>query len=375
MDKSVFDQLHLTRPTLILDEAKAKKNIATMAAKAKREGIRFRPHFKTHQSAGVAEWFRQEGVDAITVSSLAMADYFADHGWRNITVAFPTNPLEIDVINRLAEQIELHLLVDQPATVKTLAKTVQSPVSLWIKVDTGYGRAGIPVEKWNEVLTLAQLIEGSQPLRFAGLLAHAGHSYNETDRQSIQAIHRQTVTGLQTLKKTLLSKGIPRCEVSVGDTPCCSLVTSFGPVDEIRPGNFVFYDVDQVMIGSCSTDQIAVALACPVVAKYPHRKEVIIYGGGVHFAKDYKTDHSGRKFFGWLVQKEEAGWGPVVTDAHLKSLSQEHGVVHLPPRLMNQIEVGQLLIFLPVHICLTANLHRSYCTLSGTRIQRFNSNY
>jgi len=33
-------------------------------------------------------------------------------------------------------------------------------------------------------------------------------------------------------------------------------------VDEIRPGNFVFYDLMQYRIGSCSVGQIAVAMAC-----------------------------------------------------------------------------------------------------------------
>jgi len=46
-----FDDI--VKPTLVLDEACARRNIARMAEKARRQGIRFRPHFKTHQSAGI----------------------------------------------------------------------------------------------------------------------------------------------------------------------------------------------------------------------------------------------------------------------------------------------------------------------------------
>ena len=70
-----------------------------MAAKAKNNNIIFRPHFKTHQSKKVGEWFREEGVDKITVSSVSMAKYFIEHNWKDITIAFPFNILEIDDIN------------------------------------------------------------------------------------------------------------------------------------------------------------------------------------------------------------------------------------------------------------------------------------
>src|SRR4030042_2672023 len=95
-------------PTFLLDKQRVLKNIEKMAGKAKASGARFRPHFKTHQSAEVGNWFRDFGVTAITVSSLDMASYFAKHGWSDITVAFIVNTLEIDIINDLAGRIKLN---------------------------------------------------------------------------------------------------------------------------------------------------------------------------------------------------------------------------------------------------------------------------
>ena len=37
-------------PALFLDPVRCKKNIKKMAAKAQRNNLEFRPHFKTHQS-------------------------------------------------------------------------------------------------------------------------------------------------------------------------------------------------------------------------------------------------------------------------------------------------------------------------------------
>ena len=72
-----------------------------MAYRVRQNQVRFRPHFKTHQSAAIGEWFRAEGVAAITTSSVEMATYFAEQGWNDITIAFPANVREIDQINRL----------------------------------------------------------------------------------------------------------------------------------------------------------------------------------------------------------------------------------------------------------------------------------
>ncbi len=88
-------------------------------------GIRFRPHFKTHQSAQVGEWFREAGIDAITVSSVDMAVYFAENGWTDITIALLVNPLEIDRIDQLAEKINLNLLVDSMAVTARLERELK----------------------------------------------------------------------------------------------------------------------------------------------------------------------------------------------------------------------------------------------------------
>ena len=70
-----------------------------MADKAKKLNQIFRPHFKTHQSATIARWFREVGVKQIAVSSVAMAYYFYKHDWDDIHIAFPYNILEYQELN------------------------------------------------------------------------------------------------------------------------------------------------------------------------------------------------------------------------------------------------------------------------------------
>jgi len=82
-----LDGLGFSAPAVVVDERRARANIAAMAAKAAVSGVRLRPHFKTHDNVGVGRWFREAGVRHATVSSLAMAERFARDGWRDLTLA------------------------------------------------------------------------------------------------------------------------------------------------------------------------------------------------------------------------------------------------------------------------------------------------
>src|SRR6056297_2265781 len=148
----------IQRPTLVVNKNRAENNIRTMAEKASQSGVEFRPHFKTHQSAVVAEWFAASGVQHITVSSVRMALYFAAHGWKDITIAFPVNLREIDDINDLADKVNLNLLVLSEAVTEKLASRLKTQVGVWIKIDVGYGRTGIPWDRAKDVVQLAAQI-------------------------------------------------------------------------------------------------------------------------------------------------------------------------------------------------------------------------
>lgn len=370
---SIVDNLPIGRPTLILHVKRALANIRRLAAKAANSQVRFRPHFKTHQSARIGEWFRQSGVDSITVSSVEMALYFAQHGWRDITIAFPVNILEIEAINKLASSIQLSLLVESEEVAAFLARNLQTSVGIWLKIDVGYHRTGIAWDRFDKVIDLARQIGASDKMVFKGLLTHAGQTYRANSATKISAIYHDTVQKLQDLKGRLSDAGFQETQLSIGDTPSCSVVDDFDGVDEIRPGNFVFYDVMQLNIGSCTEKDIAVAVACPVVAKHRERQEVVIYGGAVHLSKEFIVAENNTKIFGYVAPFEERGWGAIIPHTYVSALSQEHGIIKTDPQFFDQVQIGDLLAILPVHSCLTVHLLRSYLTLDGETIPTMQS--
>ena len=58
---------------------------------------------------------------------------------------------------------------------------------------------------------------------------------------------------------------------------------------------------------SNSVEQIAVAMACPVVAVHKERNEVVIYGGGIHFSKERLEDEKEGTIYGRIADKQGNG--------------------------------------------------------------------
>lgn len=362
---------NIQHPTLLINEKVCRNNISRMAEKTRRNGAELRPHFKTHQSTEIGEWIRQAGVEGITVSSLRMAKAFADAGWEDITVAFPVNILEMELINSLASQIQLRLFINSPATAQALRKQLQHPLRFYIEIDTGQQRSGLSPDDTQRIDAILQEASQSSLLSFHGFYSHPGHTYATKTQEEVNKVYQEVEALLITLKERYQSP-FPDLILAVGDTPGCSRVENLKAFDELSPGNFIFFDMQQYHKGACRLEDIALALACPVVDVYPERNTVIIYGGAIHFSKDFYLQKGESQSFGQLVLPHENGWGAAVEGAFLQGLSQEHGVLTAPAEVVEQIQPGQLLTFLPAHSCLTADLVRNYYQVdSGDTFQAF----
>lgn len=358
----------LNTPSLILDLARVQRNAEHMAAKATQLGVRLRPHIKTHKCVEVARLQTAGHDGAVTVSTLAEARAFAANGFRNITYAVPIERGKFAAAFALMqEDVTLNLLSDDFATVRELdvaAGNAGVRPGVFVKIDCGYHRVG--VEPMSEAaIMIPRLISDAAHLEFAGILTHAGHSYDVQTVDEIKSVARLERDVMVKHSEKLRDLGIEVPTVSIGSTPTMSLVDDLTGIDEIRPGNYIFYDNFQATLGSCSFEDTALTVLAAVVHRDEHRRKLVIDAGGIAMSKDR----------GPIELDAECGYGRVLdlegvdTEMRLTKLSQEHGQIEAGGSdIFDRFKVGDRLRILANHSCMTAAQHTHYNVLENGEI-------
>ncbi|MEX0690499.1 MAG: alanine racemase [Gemmatimonadales bacterium] len=336
----------LVTPALLLDMDRMETNIRAMQTRADTLGVRLRPHAKTHKSAMVAQRQAAAGARGLTVATLPEAEYFAAHGFTDILWAFPFPPSRLSAARALADRITLRVTVDDPATVDTLART-GFPWRVWLKVDCGYHRAGVDPQS-DTAITLARHV--ADRLTLEGIVTHSGHSYEARTRTEREAIAESERDVAAQFRERLAGLGLD-VEASVGSTPAMTAARSLAGVQEMRPGNYVFFDGMQTVIGSCEPEDIAVTVLATVVSAPAGLGHVVIDAGALALSKDLGT--TAPPHYGTVLSES----GGRLPGAVVTSVSQEHGLVSA------RLPVGTPVRVVPNHSCLTVACFDEYVVL------------
>ncbi|MFO7525097.1 MAG: alanine racemase [Ignavibacteriaceae bacterium] len=348
------------QPKLFIDKERCKRNISRITNKAKANNLVFRPHFKTHQSIEIGRWFRDEGVEGITVSSVEMANYFMQDGWNDFTIAFPFYNGMIDGLREIQNDAQIRLFVNSVEDISLLNRELKNDFKIYIEIDAGYGRSGISINKMDQIDLLIQAANKGNYSQFHGFYIHDGGTYKARDKNEVFERVRDSVDALRKLKDHY-----PNASTSLGDTPSASVLDNFDGINEITPGNLVFYDWMQVQIGSCIPSDVAVYVEVPFAQQIGEEK-AIVHGGAVHFSKDYIEQYSNRNY-GQVFQIVDNKFKPV-NGVYLSALSQEHGTISgFKQSIIGEHESIKIL---PIHSCLTVNLFDVFHTTDGEIIQK-----
>ncbi|XP_072324244.1 D-serine dehydratase isoform X2 [Scyliorhinus torazame] len=360
---SVGSVQQLLTPAFTVDIQKVENNATRMIERCRALGVQLRPHMKTHKTLECADIMTGGSRRCIVVSTLAEARFYADHGFDDILYAYPLPFDKVDICMELAECLEMfHVLIDSEVALAELAKRrLKGGKSwlVWLKVDCSNGRAGVRPENPAAVI-LAKSIAECEGVELAGVYAHCGNSYHATGVQEIQAVAQETTTATLEFMEKLEKAGVrcPRC--SIGSTPTCSHpIADMARLNELHPGNYIFYDVQQMMIGSCQMDDIAVRVQTRVIGHYPHRNQLLVDCGWTALSL-----HS----LGMLPT------GYAVIDGHpdlkLVGMTQEHGRIEPASGKLDfdKFPLGSLISLIPYHACSAAAMHPVYYVHSEGRI-------
>ncbi|WP_419936401.1 alanine racemase [Candidatus Palauibacter sp.] len=345
----------LPTPALVLDLDVLENNLRVMQERADALGVRLRPHVKTHKCVEIAERQRAGAARGITVSTLAEARVFAEAGFDDILWAFPLNLSRVGEAAELSREIELGVTVDSHAAVAAL-ETAAARFSVWLEIDCGYGRSGVPHDS-DRVVEVAARIARADRLTLRGCLTHAGHAYAADSPAAIAAVAEEERQAMVDAGRALRAAGIEPGTLSLGSTPGMSRVETLAGVDEARPGNYALYDYSQTRLGSCSVRDCAVTVLSTVVSAGGGSSGSIADCGALALSKDLGPDdppHYGRLFLDLA--------GGELGDDRVTSVSQEHG------RISGRSAVGEKIRVLPNHACLTVAQFDHFDVVRGRRV-------
>lgn len=349
----------LATPAFIVDKEKVEKNCRRMLDLAKSNGIHLRGQTKTHKTVegGIAQTGGTKRK--VVTSTLIECEMYADQGFDDILYGFPFIQSHLERVFALTERLEeFHLMVANQEACQMLEQSAPPEGKLWsvfLKVDCGNARAGVWWED-DEAVDIVKFIQGCQNLTFQGIYAHCGNSYGAHSISEVERVRDNSVEMMVSLAGKLKEAGLECPHWGVGSTPSCSHASNrFENLTEIHPGNYVFYDNQQVGLGSCGLDDVAGKVLTRVLGHYPKRKQMLVDCGFTAITKQGIGSQAHPKMIAPVDEHQ---------DLMLSNMTQEIGFVE-PIAPEGSIDfslhpVGSLLKLIPYHSCASAACHPTY---------------
>ncbi|WP_165354759.1 alanine racemase [Tropicimonas sp. IMCC6043] len=352
----------LPTPCLVLDRAKLRRNIARMTVACARNGVTLRPHLKTAKSIPVANLLTGPNVSGIAVSTLLEAEYFAQNGFQDIQYAVGITPDKLDRAARI-QQIgaRVTLVTDNLGTAREICRYTDETGTVFhvlIEIDCGERRSGLDPSA-PELLDLARTLADANNVVLDGVMTHAGHSYTCRSLAEIEAVAEAERLAVVTAAERIRAAGMACPTVSVGSSPTALHARHLTGVTETRAGVFMFGDVFQAQILTCTLDDLAVSVLTEVTGHRADLGHMTIDAGGLAMSKDRSTENVENDVgFGLMADLSGEVFAPQLTIARVY---QEHGLVPVTePHRLEDFPIGRRLRVYPNHVCMTASMYPGY---------------
>ncbi|MDQ2149878.1 DSD1 family PLP-dependent enzyme [Alcaligenaceae bacterium C4P045] len=356
----------LDTPAALIDLSRMQHNIDRMQQCADRLGVRFRPHAKTSKCAEVVHAQVAAGAQGITVSTLKEADQFFDAGIKDILYAVGMAPHRLPHALALRRRgCDLTIITDSVVGAQAIVdfgREHKEVFPVLIEIDTDGHRSGITPD--DAVLLDVGRVLHDGGMTLAGVLTHAGSSYELNTPEALASLAEQERVGCVRAAERLRAAGLPCPAVSVGSTPTALEAANLEGVTELRAGVYVFFDLVMHNVGVCRVEDLALSVLTTVIGHQPEKGWVIVDAGWMAMSRDRGTSKQQRDFGYGLVctPDREVLEGYVMIGAN-----QEHGILAREgapdPDVVTRFPTGTRLRILPNHACATGTQFPQYQAL------------
>jgi D-serine deaminase-like pyridoxal phosphate-dependent protein len=339
----------LDTPALVVDLDVFERNLKRVADYAAAHDLRLRPHTKTHKSPEVARQQLALGAAGLTVAKIGEAEILVPAlPPVDLLVAFPIfGERKVQRLRKVAERAQVTVAIDSLAAAEQLRGT---GVAVLVELDVGLGRVGVTPE---EAIELASAVRRVPGVTFRGITFYPGHIKHE-DPAAIVELSRMIGSTVEKLRKAGLKPEI----VSGGSTPALFHSHEVEGLNEIRPGTYVYNDLNTIASGACTLEDCAAYVLVTVVST-PRAGTMIIDGGSKTFSSD-RLSGSNDVTFGRIAESPES---------RFHKMNEEHGFIDIE-KARRKFEPGEKLQVIPNHVCVVMNLHERVYGARNGKVER-----
>jgi D-serine deaminase-like pyridoxal phosphate-dependent protein len=343
-------------PALVVDLDILERNLRRVADYSKQHGLRLRPHTKTHKSVRIGSRQLQEGAAGLTVAKVSEGEVMLGAEPADMLLAYPiVGRAKLERLMELARRTHLTVALDSLIAARQLsdaARAAQVEVGVLAEFDAGLGRVG--VTPGEPLVELVRCIAKMPNLIFEGVTCYPGHikDLDEAGRRLLGELSKLMRSVIADLDRVGLKPKI----VSGGSTPTLYHSHEVDGLTEIRPGTYVFNDVNTVLSGACAYEDCAATVLATVVST-ARPGQMIIDGGSKTFSSDRTS--SPDVTFGRVVEAPAA---------RFHKMNEEHGYVDLG-KVDREFSIGDRIHVIPNHVCVAVNLHEQVYGLRGDQVE------
>jgi len=349
-----LDQLETPIPVVDLD--RLARNLDRAASYTSQHGLALRPHIKTHKSPRIASEQLRRGAIGLTCATPFEAEVMSAVS-DDLLVAYPPVGARATRLAALPETVKLTVALDSAEAIENIAAAARAadrPVSVYVELDLGMHRVGVP--RIDEAIELARLILDRAPLEFEGIAFYPGHVRESVDEQSSKLEQLNAV--LRSTLATFDRAGIRPSVVSGGSTPTMWRSHELTGVTEIRPGTYVYNDRTTAAIGACDWDDCALTVLATVVST-AIPGQAVVDAGTKALGREPMRGTDSADGFGCVLEHP---------DVVVKSMSEEHGILDLVksdwrPRVGDQVRI------IPNHVCIVVHLNDAIAGIRGDEVE------
>jgi D-serine deaminase-like pyridoxal phosphate-dependent protein len=338
----------LDTPALVVDLDIMDRNLRRVADYCAQHNLRLRPHTKTHKSTFLAREQLALGAVGLTVAKVGEAEVMLGAAPKDLLVAYPViGEAKMHRLAEVARRVNVTVALDSLTAATHLseaAKAASVEFGILIEMDAGLGRVGVPV---SEVIALSQAVSRLPNLQVRGVTFYPGHIRDHEERKIADL-----VSTLEAVRRAFEDARLDIGIVSGGSTPLLFESHRIAGMNEIRPGTYVFNDMNTVQSGGCSLADCAASVLVTVISMRKGER-IIIDGGSKTFSSD--RDNSGDARFGHVTS---------APDSVFHKMNEEHGFIDIHG-VHQDFEIGQKLRIIPNHICTAVNLHECVYGIRG----------